>query len=407
MRDLRLLLLALTSPVAVAACGRVLDSQETPGAEDSGFSDGAGSFPSSSSAVPASSSSVSGGSSGSNPGGSSSSGGAGSVGANGCAPSGDGVTNCGAIGESCCASLEVPGGTYDRQYNCGSDGVPFIPADGGPTDEAYPATVSSFRLDKYLVTVGRFRRFVSAWNGGAGYVPPAGSGKHAHVNEGSGLSATAGGFEPGWIATDNVYIEPTDTNLASFPACTWTTTASTQENLPINCVTWWEAYAFCIWDGGFLPSEAEWEYGAAGGSEQREYPWGTTDPGTSNQYAIFDCHYPNDSPGCQSLANIAPVGTATLGAGRWGQLDLAGELWEWTLDVFSPYVYRCTDCVNSTIPAWYLTAGVSYSTSGAPYVIRGASFADSAIRLLPSCRECAGPPGYRNPAVGFRCARTP
>jgi sulfatase modifying factor 1 len=267
--------------------------------------------------------------------------------------------------------------------------------------------VSSLRLDKYLVTVGRFRRFVSAWNGGAGYVPPAGSGKHTHLNGGSGLSATAGGYEPGWVATDNIYIAPTDTNLACFADGTWTTTANTQENLPINCVTWWEAYAFCIWDGGFLPSEAEWEYAAAGGSEQREYPWGRTDPGTNNQYAIYDCHYPNDSPGCRSMANIAPVGTATLGAGRWGQLDLAGEIWEWTLDVFGPYVYRCTDCVNVTIPAWYLTAGVTYSTSGAPYGIRGASYSDSAFRLLPSCRDCDGPPAYRNSVVGFRCARTP
>jgi formylglycine-generating enzyme required for sulfatase activity len=37
-----------------------------------------------------------------------------------------------------------------------------------------------------------------------------------------------------------------------------TSSAGSKENLPINCVNWWESYAFCIWDGGFLPSEAEW-----------------------------------------------------------------------------------------------------------------------------------------------------
>ena len=49
----------------------------------------------------------------------------------------------------------------------------------------------------------------------------------------------------------------------------------------MNCVNWFEAYAFCIWDGGFLPSDTEWEYAAAGGSLQREYPWGSTAPGTA------------------------------------------------------------------------------------------------------------------------------
>jgi sulfatase modifying factor 1 len=108
-----------------------------------------------------------------------------------------------------------------------------------------------------------------------------------------------------------------------------------RENLPIHCENWWEAYAFCIWDGGFLPSAAEWEYVAVGGSEQGEYPWGSVDPGVANQYAIYGddglCYYPTLGP-CTGLTNIAPVGTTKLGAGRWGQLDLAGNVEEWTSD---------------------------------------------------------------------------
>src|ERR1700685_3490361 len=69
--------------------------------------------------------------------------------------------------DSCCTSLEVAGGTYYRTYvNSGSS----------PTGESDPATVTGLRLDKYPVTVGRFRQFVNAWNGGAGYLPPAGAG---------------------------------------------------------------------------------------------------------------------------------------------------------------------------------------------------------------------------------------
>jgi formylglycine-generating enzyme len=275
-----------------------------------------------------------------------------------CAAGGAGMTNCGSASESCCTSLEVPGGTYYRTYdddgNLTADGGVDLAADGGPTGEADPATVSGFRLDKYLVTVGRFRQFVNAVlpdgsDGGLGWLPAAGSGIHTHLNGGQGLvsaGATSGDggveYETGWDAVDwnnTTAVDPTDANLACDSTATWTNTAGSQENLPIDCVNWYEAYAFCIWDGGFLPSEAEWEYAAAGGSEQREYPWGSTAPGTANQYAIYDSYYTGNS------TDIAPVGTATLGAGLWGQLDMAGELFEWNLDwYYAIYVDPCTDC---------------------------------------------------------------
>jgi formylglycine-generating enzyme len=197
-----------------------------------------------------------------------------------CAGGGPGMSDCGSCTESCCASLNVTGGTYDRTYSSG---------DGGPAGEADPATVSTLRLDKYEVTVGRFRQFVGAWNGGLAR-PSSGSGKHAYLNGGSGLSASGGGNEPGWDPSDDANIAPTDAHLACDSYATWTSSAGNQERLPINCVNWYEAYAFCIWDGGFLPSETEWEYAAAGGNQQREYPWGSTDPGTGNQFAIYDCN---------------------------------------------------------------------------------------------------------------------
>jgi sulfatase modifying factor 1 len=300
-----------------------------------------------------------------------------------CQASGNGLTNCGASSESCCTSPEVAGGAYDRTYtNSGS----------GATGLADPATVSGFRLDKYLVTVGRFRQFVTAWNGGAGYTPLMGSGKHAHLNGGLGLanSGSAGTYEPGWVASDNSNVAPTNANLACDPIYgTWTTSAGSNENLPMNCVSWWESYAFCIWDGGFLPSEAEWEYAAAGGSQQREYPWGATAPGATNSYAIYGCEYPSSSGTCTSVTNIAPVGTATLGAGFWSQLDLAGEVFEWNLDWRATYV-ACTDC--------------AYLTPAPVRVVRGGDFND--VLDLPPTRINTSPTG-RGSGLGFRCARTP
>jgi formylglycine-generating enzyme required for sulfatase activity len=314
------------------------------------------------------------------------------------------MTNCGTNSESCCVSLRVTGGTYyrtyDEQYNDDAgvlvDAAPA--ADGAPTGLADPATVSSFWLDKYLVTVGRFRQFVNAWDGGAGWTPPAGSGKHTHLNGGKGLNAGDGGYEPGWVASDDDHIAPTYANLGGGePSATWTNTAGSQENLPINLVNWYEALAFCIWDGGFLPSEAEWEYAAAGGSQQRVYPWGATAPGTTCpgpgcQYAIYNCDYPNGKGICWLEMNIAPVGTATLGAGLFGQLDLAGELWEWNLDgVPEYYVDPCIDCV-------YLT---DTSTRGN----LGGSFYDNAVELLPTSGGGYGPTEH-NIYNGVRCARS-
>jgi formylglycine-generating enzyme required for sulfatase activity len=319
------------------------------------------------------------------------------------------MTNCGRDSESCCTSLEVRGGTYYRSYDTLlPDGGVELAADGGPIAETDPAAVSDLQLDKYEVTVGRFRQFVAAWNGGAGYAPPAWSGKHVYLNGGNGLingGATNGDggaeYETGWDVSDNFIIAPTNTNLACDGAYeTWTNTATTQENLPINCVNWYEAYAFCIWDGGFLPSEAEWEY-AAGGSQQREYPWGPMAPGTNNQYAIFGCYYPSGSPEasanftCAGAANIAPVGSAASGAGAWGQLDLAGNVWEWNLDYWdgtSAYVNPCTECADLN--------AISNR------VIRGGDFNYDEWGLLVPHRDFESPTARRD-GTGFRCARSP
>jgi len=114
-----------------------------------------------------------------------------------CAPGGPGMTDCGPGGsgtESCCTSLEVPGGTYYRTYDpyVVGTGEPqqitvVLAADGGPADEADPASVSNFRLDTYLVTVGRFRQYVKYVTGSTGAPPPDGSGVHTHLRGGLAL----------------------------------------------------------------------------------------------------------------------------------------------------------------------------------------------------------------------------
>jgi len=320
-----------------------------------------------------------------------------------CSASGPGLTTCGKSGnESCCTSPLVAGGPFFRTYmNTGS----------APTGTADQATVSSFRLDKYEITVGRFRQYVKDLSNG-GSPPAAGSGKHTHLNGGKGLSnsGSSGGFEPGWDTAWNTKIPSGagaaaqwNTQLKCNKYGTWTDEPGENELLPLTCLNWWESHAFCIWDGGFLPSEAEWRYAAAGGDEHRMYPWGSMNPGTQNQYAIYDCCYPDGQckasggPECSGFINAAPVGFAALGAGRYGQLDLVGSVFEWLVDGYANYVSPCVDCAY-------------FSGSSSNRVLPGGGFRTTLMPYLQSSNRSAVSYAetFRGDfAVGARCGRTP
>lgn len=320
-----------------------------------------------------------------------------------CAPGGPGLTNCGANGkstESCCTSLPVAGGTFYRSF----DAVTY-------TDKSNPATVSDFRLDKYEITVGRFRQFVNAVV--AGWRPPAGSGKHTHLNGGKGLSTTKGGYETGWDTSWNSLFPKTLSDWTSqliVYGGTWTASPGANENKPISNQSWYDALAFCIWDGGFLPSEAEWNYAAAGGggpTGQRVYPWST--PPTSTTVDCAHANYAHPQPGtgtpaCTSESctggcpTTAPnnVGTESpLGNGAYGQTDLSGNIQEWLLDFYAPYVTPCVDCVNLA------------SASGRAFHGGGWSADSTRSSNLRIAYRWNFAPTSRFNDMGSRCARAP
>jgi formylglycine-generating enzyme len=271
-------------------------------------------------------------------------------------------STCGASGQdSCCASTVVSGGTYKRSY----DNV-------GYKDPSFVATVDDFRLDRYEVTVGRFRAFKNAKKGTQASPPAPGAGAHPKI---------AGS---GWDAGFNVNLAPDTATLVARIKCnasyqTWTDVAGANEAKAMNCITWYEAFAFCIWDGGRVPTEAEWNYAAAGGGEQRVYPWGGL---INSTYAVY------------SSASVAVVGSKSpTGDGKWGHADLAGNLWEWTLDWFRPYgTATCNNCAD-LVPA-------------TGRVLRGGAFVDDMSGMPSSGRATFGPEiRYFN--LGIRCARTP
>jgi formylglycine-generating enzyme required for sulfatase activity len=286
-----------------------------------------------------------------------------------CQGGGPGAGNdCGPTGSAdCCGGSTIAGGSFNRDNNA-----------------MYPATISTFGLDTYEVTVGRFRAFVEAGGGTQANPPVQGAGAFSNPMNGWDVAWTA------QLAADATALKSA---LQCMAPWTWTDTPGPNEHRPINCVTWYEAFAFCAWDGSRLPSEAEWNYAATGGSEQRFYPWGGT-PGVDPTMAeaSYACGGDGSQMGC-GLWDLFPVGkTSPGGDGKWGQADLAGNVAEWTYDSFaSPYTSpQCNDCVNLQ--------------SGAMKSLRGGAWSLGPYYTWTSSRMSATP-DTRAPSQGIRCAR--
>jgi formylglycine-generating enzyme required for sulfatase activity len=282
--------------------------------------------------------------------------------------------NDGTAAVSCCDSKPVPGGTFPMgRSTWGSDSYmngqyPYP----GTMDEQpeHPATVDGFSLDTFEVTVSRFRKFVEAYDGTP---PPPGAGAHPKI-AGSGWQGTWSQYLP----CDGVALRQRLPNCLGAQLVTWTDALGPNELLPMNCASWYLFFAFCVWDGGRLPTEAEWEYAAAGGDENRRFPTG---PGIDSSQAVF------------GLLDIAPVGSKPLGKGRWGQLDLAGNLYEWVLDSYRS-AYDSAPCDNCAV---LITTG--------PYrVVRGGAWGSQAGDLRAAHRSYSDSPSPYGGA-GIRCAR--
>ncbi|MFC1642724.1 formylglycine-generating enzyme family protein, partial [Myxococcota bacterium] len=296
---------------------------------------------------------------------------------------------------SCCTSKVIPGGEFPMGRSTETcDGC----SEGCPPDmicpdweqPEHPMQVSDFRLDKYEVTVGRFREYVEAydWNQLVAMLE-AGGGTHPGV-EGSG-------WDPEWNTQLPYAQEDLIIQLTSSKSCTWTSEVGRNEQLPITCVPWYEAFAFCAWDQGRLPTETEWEYAATGGSENRLFPWGAE---------LATASHANYGEGDRA---ITAVGSLPRGNGRWGHSDLGGNMAEWVLDYIVPVNYEdwppgCLDCAN-----------VSGLTMHGDRVLRGGHWLESTMTTdtepsmfqLRATARYWGAPRDRSTIGGIRCARTP
>lgn len=167
--------------------------------------------------------------------------------------------------------------------------------------------------------------------------------------------------------------------------CNWG--KSDRDNHPVNCVDWDQAVSYAKFVGGRLPTEAEWEYAASSGGQNRKYPWGNQT--ATCDYAVMDDGGGN---GC-GLDRTWPVCSKPAGNTSQGLCDMSGNVYEWVQD-------------------WYHTSyngapsnGSAWEDSGSTRVFRGGSWFNYA-RYVRAADRLGSVPGVRYSILGLRVVRS-
>jgi sulfatase modifying factor 1 len=279
--------------------------------------------------------------------------------------------------------IELPGGTFLM----GTDYRDAFSADGeGPVRGV---SLSPFRIDTYPVTNRDFAAFVEA----TGYRTE------------SELFAWSFVF---WahLPADRLNELVEDTVAAApwwckVPGASWQhpegpgSQVADRPNHPVVHVSWNDAAAYAAWAGKSLPTEAQWEYAARGGLEQKLYPWGDElTPNGQHRCNIWQGEFPRIDTAEDGFAGSCPVDSFPPNA--YGLYSITGNVWEW-----------CSDWFGTNFAATPALHDPTGPVDGVAKVMKGGSFlchASYCNRYRVAARTSNTVDSAAS-NIGFRCVR--
>ena len=103
---------------------------------------------------------------------------------------------------------------------------------------------------------------------------------------------------------------------------------------PVVHVSWFDAKVFAEWADCRLPTEAEWEFAARGGLNQKKFPWGNESrPDGDFMCNIFTGSFPDKNDAKDGWVGTCPVDAFT--SNNFGLYNCSGNVWEWCDDWFT------------------------------------------------------------------------
>lgn len=263
-----------------------------------------------------------------------------------------------------------------------------IEKEGFPSDGEGPVRrvkVDPFLIDSYCVTNAEFQQFVQE----TGYVTEAETFGWSYVfylllsptllRQTPSVPQT-----PWWYGVKDAYWQ--------FPEGPGSTIIDRMDH-PVVHISWNDAVSFCNWAGKRLPTEAEWEYAARGGLEQKKYPWGDElTPNGEHVCNIWQGVFPKTNTHEDGYIGTAP--SKSFPANGYGLYNVSGNVWEWCSDWFSRSIHDRGGRINPKGP-----------DKGQTKIMRGGSYLchESYCNRYRVAARTSNTPDSSSGHLGFRC----